>query len=95
MIFHESTTHAVVPWRGGSPRRSLLFKFCPGFMSFHGQNGELTLPEWADELTPGQAALLEGPWRPSTLGGGLRERAVQARERAERRLEENNAASRL
>ena len=83
---HESTTHAVIPWRGADPRRTLLYRFCPGFMSFHGQHSEVQLPEWASELTAGQLARLEPPHRPSTKGGGLRQRQVDALRKAEARL---------
>ena len=83
---HESTTHAVIPWRGAEPRRTLLYRFCPGFMSFHGQHSEVQLPEWASELTAGQLARLEPPYRASTKGGGLRQRQVDALRKAEARL---------
>ena len=35
----------MIPWQGPEPRRTLLYKFAPGFMSFHGQNSEITLPD--------------------------------------------------
>ena len=69
VIFHESTTHAVAPWRGAEPRRTILYAFVPGFMAI--QNTPLRMPPWVSELTPGQASRLEAPWRSSTKGGGL------------------------
>eukprot|EP01043_Picozoa_sp_COSAG02_P013981 COSAG02_NODE_567_length_20212_cov_18.927460_15_plen_85_part_00 len=74
-MFHEATTHAVMPWQGDQPRcatacipsvpivprdchllmrltndvavacrRTLIYRYCPGFMSFHGQHSIVTLP---------------------------------------------------
>ena len=69
VIFSESTTHAVAPWRGPEPRRTILYAFVPGFMAI--QDTPLHMPAWVSELTPGQAARFEAPWRSSTKGGGL------------------------
>jgi ectoine hydroxylase-related dioxygenase (phytanoyl-CoA dioxygenase family) len=69
VIFHESTTHAVAPWHGMEPRRTLLYAFVPGFMAI--QDTPLRMPAWISELTPGQASRFEAPWRSSTKGRGL------------------------
>lgn len=49
VIFHESTTHAVAPWRGEQPRCTLLYAFVPGFMALQGT--ELELPAWVSGVS--------------------------------------------
>jgi hypothetical protein len=88
VIFSESTTHAVSPWRGELPRRTLLYAFVPGFMAI--ADRELRLPAWVSELTPGQASRFEAPWRSSTSGGGL-----MARHAASLKKWQAKAASKL
>jgi len=64
LFFCETATHGTLPWKGGSQRRSLLYKYaeraaarCVG-RHFTPQE---RYGDWTDELTPEQQALLYGP----------------------------------
>lgn len=62
LIFNESTTHGTLPWRASHERRSLLYRFSPKYLHFAGGYHQTTLPEWVNELTEAQRAVLEPPY---------------------------------
>ncbi len=34
MIFTETLTHGMLPWKGKHQRRALLYKFSPGYQAY-------------------------------------------------------------
>lgn len=63
VIFTEALTHGTLPWKGKGQRRSILFKYSPGFIAW---GGAPKRPEvFLSQLTPDQKAVLEPPYRPN------------------------------
>ena len=62
VIFNEATIHGTLPWKAEHQRRSLLYRYSPNFLHFHGGVYETRLPAWVRELTPAQQAVLEPPY---------------------------------
>ncbi|HET6381967.1 MAG TPA: phytanoyl-CoA dioxygenase family protein [Armatimonadota bacterium] len=62
LVFNESTTHGTLPWRAKHRRRSLLYRYSPKYLHYAGGYHQTTMPEWVDELTPAQRAVLEPPY---------------------------------
>lgn len=58
LLFTEALTHGTLPWTATHQRRSLLYKYCPGHMSWghHPRTEEFLAP-----LTPQQQRLFEPP----------------------------------
>ena len=53
----------VLPWKNRErERRSLLVRYSPKYLHYAGGYYDVTFPEWADELTEAQRALLEPPY---------------------------------
>lgn len=59
LIFNEATIHGTLPWRAGHQRRALLYRYAPRYLHYAGGYNTTNLPEWADELTDAQRAVLE------------------------------------
>ncbi len=64
LFFCETATHGTLPWKSGSQRRSLLYKYAERGAAR--SVGRYFTPqerhgEWTNELTPEQQALLYGP----------------------------------
>jgi ectoine hydroxylase-related dioxygenase (phytanoyl-CoA dioxygenase family) len=62
LIFNEATTHGTLPWKGKNERRSLLYRYSPKYLHFAGGVYETRFPEWVNELTEAQRAVLEPPY---------------------------------
>jgi ectoine hydroxylase-related dioxygenase (phytanoyl-CoA dioxygenase family) len=62
LIFNEATTHGTLPWRAGHERRSLLYRYSPKYLHFAGGTYQTIQPEWVQELTEAQQAVLEPPY---------------------------------
>jgi len=62
LIFNEATTHGTLPWKARHERRSLLYRYSPKYMHFAGGYHKTTFPDWVNELTPAQRAVLEPPY---------------------------------
>ena len=62
MIFNEATTHGALPWKGKNERRCVLHRYIPKYMLYAGGIYETRLPEWTEELTEAQRAVLEPPY---------------------------------
>ena len=64
VIFTEALTHGTLPWKADHQRRSILYKYSPGPLSY----ARAYLPDGIEavlaELTPAQRALLEPPFGP-------------------------------
>jgi hypothetical protein len=67
VIFMETTIHGSLPWKLEYERRSLLYHYTPKFCSFGTGIYETKMPEWCDELTEVQKAVLEPPYVPNRL----------------------------
>jgi hypothetical protein len=65
VIFTEALTHGTLPWRAAHERRSILYKYSPRSVSYSSRYVPESLPEFAEELTPLQRALLEPPYHPN------------------------------
>jgi ectoine hydroxylase-related dioxygenase (phytanoyl-CoA dioxygenase family) len=63
VIFTEALTHGTMPWKAKRERRSILYKYSPGPLTY----GKRYIPEGVedtiDEFTPSQRAMLEPPYR--------------------------------
>ena len=80
VIFTEAVSHGTLPWRADHERRSLIYRYAPGYMAFTGryrQDGreeeDVVYPhpsDLADEnLSPELSRMLEPPYqweRPGT-----------------------------
>jgi hypothetical protein len=62
VIFSESTTHGTRPWTASHERRSLLYRFSPAYLHFAGGYHQTSFPDWVNELTDAQRAVLEPPY---------------------------------
>lgn len=62
LIFNEATTHGTLPWRAKHERRSLLYRYSPKYLHFAGGYHQTSFPEWVNELTEAQRAVLEPPY---------------------------------
>ncbi|MDA0710513.1 MAG: phytanoyl-CoA dioxygenase family protein [bacterium] len=65
IIFTEALTHGTLPWTADHPRRSILYKYAPGPLTYSSQYLPPHVAEVLDEFTPAQRALLEPPYRPN------------------------------
>jgi hypothetical protein len=61
ILFTEALTHGTLPWRGSQPRRSILFKYSPGFLAWG--SGYPPSEELLEELTPEARIVMERPYR--------------------------------
>jgi hypothetical protein len=61
LIFTEALTHGTHPWTAAHQRRSLLYKYCPGYMAW-GAGYKSWPAELHELLTPEQRLLLEPPY---------------------------------
>jgi ectoine hydroxylase-related dioxygenase (phytanoyl-CoA dioxygenase family) len=59
LIFNEATLHGTLPWKPAHQRRALLYRYVPKYMHYSGGYNTTTLPDWADELTEAERAVLE------------------------------------
>ena len=64
VIFTETLAHGTLPWRAPYERRSILYKYSPGALSYSRRYLPDGLADHLDELSPSQRALLEPPYRP-------------------------------
>ncbi len=62
LIFNEATIHGTLPWKAQHERRSLLYRYSPKYLHFAGGVYQSTFPEWVNELTEAQRAVLEPPY---------------------------------
>ena len=62
LIFNEATIHGTLPWKGKAERRSLLYRYSPMYLHFAGGYHQTSFPEWVEELTEAQRAVLEPPY---------------------------------
>ncbi len=70
VIFTEALTHGTMPWKAGHQRRSILYKYSPGILTYAQRYVPEGVEEVLDEFTPAQRAVLEPPYRnqrPSVL----------------------------
>ncbi len=58
IIFTEAMTHGTLPWRGTDQRRTVFYKYSPRTISWSARRYDASL---YPDLSPAQAALLEGP----------------------------------
>lgn len=59
ILFVESCTHGTLKWNGHHQRRTLIYRYTPGFMAF-GRHAHARAA-WLDDLTDEQRALLRAP----------------------------------
>jgi hypothetical protein len=62
LIFNEATTHGTLPWTAEQERRTLMYRFSPKYLHFAGGFYKSEHPEWVQELTEAQRAVLEPPY---------------------------------
>jgi len=65
VIFTEALTHGTLPWRASHERRSILYKYSPGPLTYSRRYIPEGMADYLEELTPLQRALLEPPYCPS------------------------------
>lgn len=56
VMFVEACTHGTLKWNAEHQRRTLIYRYVPGFMSFGRDASEQ--PEWIDDLTDEQRSLM-------------------------------------
>jgi len=61
ILFTEALTHGTLLWRGKQPRRSILFKYSPGFLAWG--SGYPPSDELLKELGPEARIVMEKPYR--------------------------------
>lgn len=61
VIFLETTIHGALAWKGQHQRRTLLFRFNPGFANYHGLPYELSTPDYIADMTEEQRAVMKWP----------------------------------
>lgn len=59
LIFTEAVAHGTLPWTASHERRALHYRYAPKFVQFGGGFHTFDLPDWADQLTEAQQAVLE------------------------------------
>lgn len=64
ILFTEALVHGTKPWRAKHQRRSLLYKYSPGYAAWNGNYPDIS---WYGELTERQKRLLQPP----SIGGHL------------------------
>jgi ectoine hydroxylase-related dioxygenase (phytanoyl-CoA dioxygenase family) len=62
VIFLEATIHGALPWTADNHRRSLFYRYVPKYVDFHAAYVESKLPDWVDELTEVQKAVVQPPY---------------------------------
>ncbi|MDX1934530.1 MAG: phytanoyl-CoA dioxygenase family protein [Capsulimonadales bacterium] len=62
LIFNEATTHGTLPWKATHQRRTLMYRFSPKTVHFAGGYYRPEFPDWVNELTEAQRAVLEPPY---------------------------------
>jgi hypothetical protein len=65
VIFTEALTHGTLPWTASHERRSILYKYSPGPLSYSSRYLPAGMADFLEELTPAQRAVLEPPYRPN------------------------------
>ena len=65
VIFTEALTHGTMPWKAEHQRRSILYKYSPGPLTYSRVHVPEGVAEVLDEFTPQQRAVLEPPYRPA------------------------------
>ena len=63
IIFTEALAHGTLPWTADHQRRSILFKYSPGPLTYSSRYLPPDVEDILDEFTPQQRALLEPPYR--------------------------------
>jgi hypothetical protein len=61
VIFTETLTHGTLPWTAKHQRRALLYKFSPGFQAYSGGAHQITYPDYIEDMTEDQRAVMEAP----------------------------------
>ena len=59
--------HGALPWNGDHQRRCLLYRFNPGHSAYTPGMAELQYPEWMQEMTVEQQAVLMNPGYPHQM----------------------------
>ena len=57
----EALTHGTLPWKAKHQRRALLFKFSPGYQAFSGGSHTITYPDYIEDMSEEQRAVMEAP----------------------------------
>ena len=65
IIFTEALTHGTMPWKAAHERRSILYKYSPGHLTYARRYIPEGVEESLDEFTPRQRAMFEPPYRSS------------------------------
>ena len=61
VVFTETLTHGTLPWKAKHQRRALLYKFSPGFQAYSQGAHQVTYPDYIEDMTPEERAVLEAP----------------------------------
>ena len=63
IIFTEALTHGTMPWKASHDRRSILYKYSPGPLTYSKSYLPTGVEDALEEFTPEQRAILEPPYR--------------------------------
>ena len=61
VIFTETLTHGTLPWTAVHERRALLYKFSPSMLSYGGGAHTVSYPDYIEDMTPEERAVMEAP----------------------------------
>ncbi|MEE3193077.1 MAG: phytanoyl-CoA dioxygenase family protein [Candidatus Poribacteria bacterium] len=61
VVFTETLTHGTLPWKAKHQRRALLYKFSPGFQAYSQGAHQVTYPDYIEDMTPEERAVMEAP----------------------------------
>ena len=65
VIFTEALAHGTLPWTAAHERRSILYKYSPGPLTYAKTYLPAGVAEALHEFSPEQRAVLEPPYRPN------------------------------
>lgn len=67
ILFCEACIHGAMPWRADHQRRALLYRFNPGHAAYTPGVAEFTYPDWVDDMTEEEKAIVLQPGYPSSM----------------------------
>ena len=55
-------SHGALPWNAAHDRRTLAYKFSPGHSGYSAGVGEVSYPDWVEDMTPEQRLVMARPF---------------------------------
>lgn len=61
VIFTETLTHGALAWKAKHQRRAMIYKFSPGFLAYGSGHHGISFPDYVQDMTEEQRAVMEHP----------------------------------